>query len=229
LELFMTTRRPVLILLIAVAWLLLAALPGAHIAAQHVSEGVRCRPVTERAGELGCWIIEDQSLGQLKKSEIFWHLDAYQTRADAELAKGTRGAVVESLGKVWLLSIEDKGWRPAGGERIAEIGPLPISATEAYSAQYMEAIFTPGMTAPAHIHSGPEAWYTLSGETCLETPLGKQVGRAGDDYVIVPGGPPMHLTATGTETRRALVLILHETSKPPSTLVHDWTPKGLCK
>jgi quercetin dioxygenase-like cupin family protein len=229
LEVFMTTRRPVLLLLNAVAWLLLATLPWAHLAAQHVSEGVRCRPANERTGELGCWIIVDQSLGQLKKSEIFWHLDAYQTRADAELAKGTRGAVVESLGKVWLLSIEDKGWRPAGGERIAEIGPLPISATEAYSAQYMEAIFTPGMTAPAHIHSGPEAWYTLSGETCLETPLGKQVGRAGGDYVIVPGGPPMHLTATGTETRRALVLILHETSKPPSTLVHDWTPKGLCK
>lgn len=138
--------------------------------------------------------------------------------------------VVESLGKLWLLSIEDKGWRPpAGGERIAEIGPLPINATEAYSAQYMEAIFSPGMTAPAHIHSGPEAWYTLSGETCLETPQGKQVGRAGGDYVIVPGGPPMHLTATGTETRRAVVLILHETSKPPTTLVHDWTPKGLCK
>ena len=225
----MTTRRPVLTPLIAVAWLLLAALPGARLAAQHVSEGVRCRPVTERTGELGCWIIADQSLGQLKKSEIFWHLDAYPTRADAERAKGARGAVVESLGKVWLLSIENKGWRPTGGERIAEIGPLPINATEAYSAQYMEAIFTPGMTAPAHIHSGPEAWYTLSGETCLETPLGKQVGRAGGDYVIVPGGPPMHLTATGTETRRALVLILHETSKPPSTLVHDWTPKGLCK
>jgi hypothetical protein len=28
----------------------------------------------------------------------------------------------------------------------------------------------------------------------------------------------MHLTATGTETRRALVLIFHETSKPPTTL-----------
>ena len=94
----------------------------------------------------------------------------------------------------------------------------------------MEAIFTPGMTSSAHFHSGPEAWYTLSGETCLETPQGKQVGRAGGEYVIVPGGPPMHLTATGTETRRALVLILHETSKPPSTLiVHDWTPKGLCR
>jgi hypothetical protein len=38
----------------------------------------------------------------------------------------------------------------------------------------------------------------------------------------------MHLTATGTEIRRALVLILHESAKPATTLVHDWTPKGLC-
>jgi quercetin dioxygenase-like cupin family protein len=136
---------------------------------------------------------------------------------------------VEAFGKIWLLSIADKNWRPIGGEHLADIGPLPVNADEPYSAQYMEAIFTPGMTSSAHFHSGPEAWYTLSGETCLESPQGKQVGRAGGDYVIVPGGPPMHLTATGTETRRALVLILHETSKPPSTLEHDWTPKGLCK
>jgi hypothetical protein len=39
----------------------------------------------------------------------------------------------------------------------------------------------------------------------------------------------MHLTATGTEKRTALVLILYEASKPSTTIVHDWTPKGLCK
>jgi len=38
----------------------------------------------------------------------------------------------------------------------------------------------------------------------------------------------MLLTATGTERRRALTLILHESSKPPTTVKHDWTPKGLC-
>lgn len=47
--------------------------------------------------------------------------------------------------------------------------------------------------------------------------------------VIVPGGLPMHLTATGTTQRRALVLILHESSKPPITLVHDWKPSELCR
>jgi quercetin dioxygenase-like cupin family protein len=93
----------------------------------------------------------------------------------------------------------------------------------------MEAVFTPGMTAAEHTHSGPEAWYTIAGETCLETPDGKQVGRAGGPPVIIPGGPPMHLTATGTEIRRALVLILHDANKPATTLHHDWKPKGLCK
>jgi quercetin dioxygenase-like cupin family protein len=204
----MTMHRVVRIPLIAVAWSVCATLLGAQVGAQHALEGTRCKAIGERTGELGCWIITDQSLGQLGKSEIFWQLDAYPTRADAERAKGARGAVVESLDKVWLLSIEDRGWRPTGGERVAEIGPLPISATEAYSAQYMEAIFTPGMTAPPHIHSGPEAWYTLSGETCLETPQGKQVGRAGGDYVIVPGGPPMHLTATGRFGRRKRLALL---------------------
>jgi quercetin dioxygenase-like cupin family protein len=137
--------------------------------------------------------------------------------------------VVDALGKVWLLSIEQAGWRATGGQRVAEIGPLPVKAGENYSAQYMEAIFTPGMTSSVHTHSGPEAWYTEAGETCLESADGKQVGRAGGQYVIVPGGPPMHLTATGTVQRRSLVLILHETSKPSTTVVKDWRPKGLCK
>ena len=171
----------------------------------------------------------NQPIGKLTRSEVFWHLDVYSTRAAAEQAKSSRGTVIESLGKVWLLSIEAARWRPAGGERVAEIGPLPVIAGETYAAQYMEAIFTPGMTAPTHTHPGPEAWYTLAGETCLETPEGKMVGRAGGSHVIVPGGPPMHLTATGTETRRALVLILHDSAQPPTTPARDWTPKGLCK
>jgi quercetin dioxygenase-like cupin family protein len=172
----------------------------------------------------------DDPVGQLSKSQVFWHLDAYPTRAAAEADKEPRSTVIESLGKVWLMTIEGENWRSPHGTRVAEIGPLTVSAGQEYSAQYMEAIFTPGMTAPAHIHSGPEAWYTIAGETCLETSDGRmQVGRPGGPAVIVPDGLSMHLTATGTEQRRALVVILHESAKPATTQVHDWTPKGLCK
>jgi quercetin dioxygenase-like cupin family protein len=157
-------------------------------------------------------------------------LDAYPTRAAAEQAKEPGGTVLESLGKVWLLTIGQRGLHPLHkGERVAEIGPIPIAPGREYSALYMEAILDPGMTSSIHTHSGPEAWFTVAGETCLETPEGKIVGRPGKQPAIVPAGLPMLLTATGTEQRRALTLILHDSAKPPTTVVHEWTPKGLCK
>ena len=88
--------------------------------------------------------------------------------------------------------------------------PLPVDATTDYTAVYMEAIFDPGTTAAIHSHSGPEAFYTLTGETCLETPDGVLTGRADGPVVIVPGGPPMLLTATVPIRRRGVVLILHD-------------------
>jgi hypothetical protein len=33
----------------------------------------------------------------------------------------------------------------------------------------------------------------------------------------------------GTETRLALVLILHDSSQPATTPANDWTPQGLYK
>jgi quercetin dioxygenase-like cupin family protein len=192
-----------------------------------------CKPVTERTAEKGCWVLADQPVGRLETAQVFWHLDAYPTRAEAERAKGPRGAVVEALGKVWLMTIEasDKAEdsRPAEkGERVAEIGPLPVIAGEQYTALFMESISAPGATSPAHTHPGPEAWYTAAGETCMETPEGKLLGRAGAPGIVVPGGTPMQLTVTGTEQRRAITLILHDSSRLPSTEIHDWTPKGLC-
>jgi hypothetical protein len=115
---------------------------------------------SERTTDVGCWIMAHQPVGQLT-TEPFWHLDVYPTRAAAETAMGPRGTVVESLGKVWLLTIEKAGWRPAKGEHVAKIGPLPIVPGEEYTAQYMEAIFNPGMTSSIHTHAGPEAWYTV--------------------------------------------------------------------
>ena len=212
---------------IACCWSATLLLFSAPAFSQPADGGV-CRPVGERKTEVGCWILTNDPVGVLREPQVFWHLDVYPTRAAALAVKGARATVVEALGKVWLLSIEPAGWRAPGGEPVAEIGPIPVHAGDAYSAQYMEAVFTPGMIAPAHRHSGPEIWYTASGETCLETPDGKVVGRAGGPPVIIPEGPPMHLTATGSEMRRALVLILHGSSKPATTMAHDWTPKGLC-
>jgi len=188
-----------------------------------------CKPANERKEVVGCWILSDELVGRLHRPQTFWHLDSYPSRAGAEVVKGPRSTVLTALGTIWLLTIDDaRSWRPKGGKHIADIGPLPVVAGKSYSAMYMEVIFNPGMTSHTHVHSGPEAWYTEAGETCLETPLGTKVGRPGQP-VIVPGGLAMHLTATGTVQRRALALILHDSSKPATTIVHDWSPRGLCR
>lgn len=223
------TRRCVPLASFIWIWLVTAISLSAQSKAPIHSFGA-CKPVSERTTEVGCWILADQPTGRVEQAHVFWYLDAYPTRSDADKAKGPRGTVVESLGKVWLFTIEKAGWRPAQkGERIAEIGPLPVTAGAQYSALFMESISAPGTTSPIHSHPGPEAWYTLAGETCLETPNGKLVGRAGGPPVIVPGGSPMMLMVSGSSQRQALTLILYESLKLPSTVIHDWTPKGLCK
>jgi quercetin dioxygenase-like cupin family protein len=201
--------------------------------AQTPTEGFGvCKPAAQKTspGQLGCWILGEQPAGRIDQQQAWWQIDVYPSRTEAEAAKSPHSAVVESMGKVWLLTIERKGWRPSRpGQRMAEIGPLPVNVGKNYSALFMEGIFEPGMTSAIHRHSGPEAWYVVAGEQCLETPDGRMVGRPGEPPVIVPEGPPMLLTGTGTTQRRALTLILHDASQPPTTMEHEWKPKGLCK
>jgi hypothetical protein len=205
----------------------IASLLATSAAAQTVS----CEPVTQRAGrEFGCFITGREELGALPRdSALYWHIDAFTTRAAAEAAKGPRSTVVLSLGRTWLFTIGEGGWRPVGGERIAVAGPLPLGEAEAYAAVYMEGVFQPGMHSAVHRHPGVEVWFTLEGEQCLETPEGRLVQRAGAPGVMVRGGVPMILTGTGTGVRRSLVLILQDAAKPRSMLATDWTPAGLCR
>lgn len=206
----------------------LAADAPAHDHGASTQQEVSCVPVAQRAGrQLGCYVLAKEDIGTPSSAPLYWHLLTYPTRAAAESAKGKTGSVVESYGKVWLLSIAEGNWMPKGGERVARVGPLPVNAGATYTAEYMEATFLPGMKSRVHRHPGPEAWYVLNGEQCLETPGHKDVVRAGESG-IVPQGPPMVLWGTGTAERRALALILHDSSQPMSTPAPDWKPAGLC-
>ena len=185
-------------------------------------------PVAERESEVGCYLLTSVPVGTLSDAPLAWHLDQYPTKAAAETAKGARGTVVESFGKIWLFTIESPSWRaPGAGTHIATVGPLPIHAGRAYHARYFEAVFTPGMKGLSHTHSGPEAWYVVSGSQCLETPDRVLVAHAGESAVVVQG-PPMAIASVGSETRRAVAVVLHDSSQPWITTDSAWKPKGLC-
>jgi quercetin dioxygenase-like cupin family protein len=187
-----------------------------------------CKPASERTGVEGCWIIASSPLGKLGALPVFWTLDVYPTRESARAAATKGSTVVESLGRIWLFTVGEKPRPPVQGSRVTQIGPLPVKADEDYTAQYREAILQPGAVSRTHLHAGPEVFYTEMGETCLETPAGKQTGKKGVD-ITAPEGVPMELMATGSETRRGIVLVLYESSKPHTTVVSDWKSLGLCK
>ena len=200
----------------------LAQLPGSRV------PGGCDVPVSARTAEVGCYLTATEILNNLPPGDLFWHLYEYPTRVAAESAKPQAfGTVTESLGKVWLYVIARENWRPPGGQRVAVIGPLRVDSATQYTARYMEAVFPPAMQTSVHTHSGPEAWYILSGVQCLQTPEGESITRAGQG-AVVPMGPPMVLTGMGTEMRRSVVLVLHDTSHPWMTIATGWKPATPC-
>ena len=190
-----------------------------------------CVPVGDRQWVRGCYIVVSHPLGELPPGPLFWHIDAYPTRAAAEAARGPQGTVVEALGRTWLMSVAAGEYRPLGGERVATVGPLVAEPGRRYTAAYMEGIMLPGAETGVHRHPGPEAIVTLAGEECMEMPAGKLVGRQGGAPVVVPADVPHRLTITGTAERRSLALVLHDSAQPWAIRTHDhgWTPRDLCR
>ena len=204
-------------------------LPAAmHPASAMAQQGtlVSCKPAEERTQPEGCWILANKPLGKLP-AVVFWTLDVYPTQESAEKAGTSRSKVVQALGRIWLFTVGEKPALAPRALRITAIGPLPVHPDEPYTAQWMESILQPGSVSRTHTHAGPEAFYTEAGEACLETPEGKQVGHRGTD-VVIPGGTPMELVATGGVVRRGITLILYSSGQPATTLVADWRSTGLC-
>lgn len=204
------------------------AIPCSILQAQ---TGGTCVPVAQRGDRvLGCYITARQSLGQLPADAVlYWHIDSFPTLAAAEAARSGRATAVSSLGTAWLFTLADSAWHSTAGHHVAVIGPVPVVAADSLAAVYMEGVFEPGMKSVVHRHAGAEAWYTLEGAQCLETPQGKLEQRAGEPGMMVPAGVPMMLVGTGTTVRRSLVLILQDASQPRSTPAMDWAPAGLCQ
>ncbi len=173
-------------------------------------------------------LLARQELPSLPSGKLFWHLDRFPSAAATKRAAGATSTVVQAFGSASFFTIAKERWRSTGGEHVADIGPLPLALSSTYAAEYLRSVFEPGTTAPLHVHSGPEAFYAVSGDTCLETPDGIQTGHGPGDSLLVKAGPPMLLMAIGKVPRRGFALILHDASLPPTTLTKAWTPSGLC-
>ncbi|MDF2776455.1 MAG: hypothetical protein K0S86_5958, partial [Geminicoccaceae bacterium] len=177
--------------------------------------------------EFGCFNVGVATGLSFKQASVYWHLRAFPSRRAAEAARSRTGIVVEEDGRVWLSEFGPRSMVPRGGKAIAVVGPLRLPAATSYTAVLSYAVMRPGDNSRVHTHAGPEGWYVLAGEQCLETPSGAHRSRAGGT-MTVRSNTPMELNVTGRALRRAFALVIHDAAQQRGT-PSDWKPPGACR
>lgn len=177
----------------------------------------------------GCFNLAHVSGLQFTAPAAVWFLYRFASQAAAEAVRGEHGTVVGEAGAFWLSELASAGTPPAqhaGGVLAAQVGPLALPRAEAYTATLAYAVMQPGQRSRVHTHPGPEAFYVVSGEQCVETPSGAKRARAGEAF-DEPAGVPMELMAVGTQERRGFALVLHDSGKAQAAPA-TWRPANLC-
>jgi len=188
-----------------------------------------CAPLAASAPRVGCIIVGRVDLGSHLRAPVYWYIDEFPSTSAAIAARGPHGLVFDSHGAAWLFTVAGAGWHAGAGRRIARIGALPLVSAKRYAVEYVEGDFMPGVATRVHRHPGVEAFYTVMGETCVETPAGFQTQWAGAKAIVVGAGVPMKLTAIGSKNRFGFAAVLQDASKPFSSAALDWKPRGLCR
>jgi len=194
---------------------------------QHLGK-VACVDVRpgEKRPEYGCFNIGSIAGLKFTEKNVFWHLMLFPNRTSAEAAKSASGIVSEEDGKVWLSEFGLRNLAVRGGKTVAVVGPLQLPDAARYTAVLSYAIMRPGDSSRVHTHPGPEGWYVIAGEQCLETPDGATRSRAGRTMTVRPN-IPMELAVTGKATRRAFALVIHDALQERG-IPSSWKPSGAC-
>ncbi len=187
--------------------------------------GLCSAPVPADVEAVGCYQTNQLEL-ESAPAILYWHVYQYARAADAE-AEAKRhlwAAVAHTHGRFWLYVLGGPSEPITGGEKRAVIGPLTTPSESMVTAHFSEAIFPPGMRTRVHSHPGPEAFYVVEGEQCMDTPTDRRKIAAGGTYVV-PGGPHLQAAPHG---RRNLVLILAPKGQPFVIPGGDWKPSDFC-
>jgi quercetin dioxygenase-like cupin family protein len=185
-----------------------------------------------KSSDSGCQLLAKTQIAQFPEGPLFWHLNKLPTKEATQATREKSGFAVEAEGQFWLFSFGPEGAAPKQGELVASIGPLPLTSSKLPPAKSYEilaylVVMPQDMYTRVHIHPGPEAWYILSGEQCLETPVGVMKAKAGES-MFAPPMTPMRLTNNGSSARHALFIVIHDASQPWTIPTDEWKPTGAC-
>lgn len=165
----------------------------------------------------------EKKVADLPPGPLFWRIDSFTTREQAERAEQAQGAtgkwalVAESAGQAWLFTLGPAGGASAGGRKMAEVGPIPRVDAPQYLLRINEASGPPGSTTPVHMHPGSEAFYVLSGEQSIRSVHGTMRVGPGQPEAGHGAGMAMQVSSSGTTDLRALVMFVVDATQPFSS------------
>lgn len=162
----------------------------------------------------------EKKVTELPAGDLFWRIDTFDSKEQAQAAAGHLGLVAESAGKVWLFELGRAGEASKGGKRVAEIGPLPQVKAPEYLLRINEAGGPPGSVTSVHTHPGSEAFYVLAGELTQKTPQGVVRVSAGQTLVGHGSDVPMEVSSSGSAELKEFALFVVDATKPFSSPAH---------
>lgn len=162
-------------------------------------------------------MLAEKKVAELPPRPLFWRIDNFSTREQAQAAAGPWALVAESAGKVWLFTLGPAGGASAGGSKVAEVGPIARVAAAHYLLRINEASGPPGSTTPVHMHAGSEAFLVLAGEQSIRSPHGVLRVGPGQPEPGHGAGMAMQVSSSGTEELHALVMFVVDADQPFSS------------
>jgi hypothetical protein len=141
--------------------------------------------------------VVEKKLKELPVGPLFWRVESFPSLAQAQAAAGPTGLAAEIAGKAWLFTLGAKGGASAGGNKVAEIGPVPLVTAPEYLLRINDAGGPPGAKTPVHTHPGSEAFYVLAGRLGQRTPHGVAYADAGQSMNGHDAGTPMVVFTAG--------------------------------
>jgi hypothetical protein len=183
--------------------------------------------------------VAQKKIKQLPPGPLFWRVEIFPTLADAQAAVGPAGwnpasvryetttsLIAEVDGKVYVVTLGAKGASTPGGNKIAEVGPVPTINAPEYLLRLNHGYGPPGATTPVHSHPGSESFYVITGQLGQKTPHGIAHVDAGKTMNGHPGGTPMQVFNSGAADLSALIMFVVDATKPfsvPATLPNEGT------
>jgi len=161
--------------------------------------------------------LAEKKVADLPPGPLYWRIETFADRAQAQAAEGAWSLVAESAGKTWLFTLGAPGGSTAGGTKVTELGPIPRVAAPQYLLRINEASGPPGSATPIHTHPGSEAFFVLSGEQSIRGPQGTMRVEAGHATAGQGGGMPMQVSSSGSTDLRALVMFVVDGTRPFSS------------